>query len=378
MAVHPRGAIARAKALTPDEAGSEIAKLLSLVDKAITFRSEDRVQYENVTRSDVVARELGVIRDAVANLLARWQSGSRFESEPFAELAASLECRVHAEAMETLHSLLIELVAEEADQLVEGLVIDEELTGRPEMPVARLREILRNDYAWAFGLDLDIESAKRYVWYKSVSAEEPRRGPAAEVGYNVVNLGLDLPRLVVALDRDLAAADPTLSTARFLLAHPQHRAIATRVQALAGTGLHSPHADIMSGAFPRLISPAFSMSASTASTRPRFPRPQPARRSVPRRACSGRHCRRQRRRPVVLPFGAEPMSSCQSNLPSNLTVSLRELRMVFERLIQVTRLDAGLVPSLRIAPFIPQRSASAASAAWLTTSRRCVRQIRMR
>lgn len=41
------------------------------------------------------------------------------------------------------------------------------------------------------------------------------------------------------------------------------------------------------------------------------------------------------------------MSSCQSNLPSTLTVSLRELRMVFERLIQVTRLDAGLVPSLR-------------------------------
>ncbi|WP_323131295.1 hypothetical protein [Sinorhizobium medicae] len=37
-------AIARAKGLTPDENGSEIAKLLSLVDKAITFRSEDRVQ----------------------------------------------------------------------------------------------------------------------------------------------------------------------------------------------------------------------------------------------------------------------------------------------------------------------------------------------
>lgn len=54
---------------------------------------------------------------------------------------------------------------------------------------------------------------------------------------------------MVALDRDLAAADPTLSTARFLLAHPEHRAIATRVQALAGTGLHSPHADIMSAAF---------------------------------------------------------------------------------------------------------------------------------
>ncbi|MDX0850311.1 hypothetical protein GOD74_18070 [Sinorhizobium medicae] len=41
------------------------------------------------------------------------------------------------------------------------------------------------------------------------------------------------------------------------------------------------------------------------------------------------------------------MSSCQSNLPSTLTVSLREMRMVFERLVQVARVDAGLVPSLR-------------------------------
>ncbi len=242
-------AIARAKAVTPDEGGTEIEKLLGLVDKAIRFRAQDRAVYENVTRSDVLAEELQVIRAAVARLLERWQAGSRFESEPFAELAASLTDRVHAEAMETLHSLLIELVAEEADALVEDLVIDEELTGRPEMPVSRLREILRNDYAWAFRLDLEIAAADRYVWYKSVTAEEPRRGPAAEVGEDVVNLGLDLPRLVVALDQDLAAAEPGLSTARFLLAHPQHRAIVTRVQALAGTGLHSPHADIMSGAF---------------------------------------------------------------------------------------------------------------------------------
>ncbi|QRM56148.1 hypothetical protein [Sinorhizobium sp. BG8] len=242
-------AIARAKTLTPDADGSEIARLLALVEKAITFRSQDRAAYENVTRSDLLAEELQVVRQAVASLLERWRAGSRFEAEPFAELATSLEGRIHAEAMETLHSLLIELVPEEADALVEGLTIDEELTGRPEMPVGRLREVLRNDYSWAFKLDLDVEPSKRYVWYKSMTAEEPRRGPAAEVGEDVVNLGLDLPRLVVALDRDLAAADPELSTARFLIAHPQHRAIVTRVQALAGTSLHSPHADIMSEAF---------------------------------------------------------------------------------------------------------------------------------
>jgi hypothetical protein len=242
-------AIARAKAVLPDDQGTEIAKLLGLIEKAINFRSQDRAAYENFTRSDVLAEELQVIRRAVADLLQRWQAGNRFESEPFADLAASLDGRVHAEAMETLHSLLIELVPEEADALVESLVIDEELTGRPEMSAGRLRDILRNEYAWAFRLDLDIAPAERYVWYKSVTAEEPRRGPAGEVGEGVVNLGLDLPRLVVALDRDLAAVDPSLSTARFLIAHPQHRAIVTRVQALAGTSLHSPHADIMSGAF---------------------------------------------------------------------------------------------------------------------------------
>lgn len=242
-------AIARAKAVLPDDAGSQITKLLTLVDKAITFRTQDRAAYENFTRSDVLAEELQIIRRAVADLLQRWQAGNRFEAEPFAELAASLEGRVHAEAMETLHSLLIELVPDEADALVDGLVIDEELTGRPEMPVHRLRDLIRNDYAWAFKLNLEVPASERYVWYKSVTAEEPRRGLATEVGQNVVNLGLDLPRLVVALDRDLSAADPNLSTARFLFAHPQHRAIVTRVQALAGTSLHSPHADIMSGSF---------------------------------------------------------------------------------------------------------------------------------
>lgn len=41
------------------------------------------------------------------------------------------------------------------------------------------------------------------------------------------------------------------------------------------------------------------------------------------------------------------MSNCQTNLPITLTVSLREMRMVLERLMQVTRVEAGLVPALR-------------------------------
>lgn len=53
----------------------------------------------------------------------------------------------------------------------------------------------------------------------------------------------------MALDRDLAIADPRLSVARFLMANPLHRQIVTRIQAIAGLPYHSPHADIMSEDF---------------------------------------------------------------------------------------------------------------------------------
>jgi hypothetical protein len=41
------------------------------------------------------------------------------------------------------------------------------------------------------------------------------------------------------------------------------------------------------------------------------------------------------------------VSTCQSNPSAIMTVSLREMRMVFERLLQVTRIESGLVPALR-------------------------------
>jgi hypothetical protein len=226
---------------------AQIETLATLLDKAITFRRQDRAAYEAVASSAVVADSLDTIRAEVRALLESARAGQLQHAHPVAALCTSLEGRVHQEAIETLYSLLIELVPEEADALAQSLVIDEELTLRPDMRVGRLREIVRNDYAWAFAMNVADEAA-RYVWYKSVTAEEPRRGPREEVG-NAINLALDLPRQVVKLEADLAKFDPSASTAAFLLANPWYRAIVTRVQALHGTHFHSPHADIMSEGF---------------------------------------------------------------------------------------------------------------------------------
>lgn len=241
-------ALAHAKGLEPQVAGEQCATLLGLLDRAIAFRREDRGVYESFVSSAVVAEHLGLVRDAVGQLAADLESQRPAGELPFADLCASLQGRVHDEALETLHSLLIELVPEVADRLSRELILDEELVGRPEMPVNRLRELVRGEYAWAFDLDLTSKADSNYVWYKSATAEEPRRGPKANLG-DVVNLGLDLPRLIVALDAELSCQPPELSTARFLMTHPQFRAVVTRIQALAGSPYHSPHADIMSEDF---------------------------------------------------------------------------------------------------------------------------------
>jgi hypothetical protein len=241
-------ALARAKMLVPRDDGKEVDGLISLLRKAIQFRREDRVVYEAFTKSDIVADNLEIALREAEKLRSRYARREAAPVLPFADLCETLQGRIHDEALETLHSLLIELVPDVADTLVQTLVVDEEPTLRPEMTVRRLREIVRNDYAWAFNMDLVSERSQRYVWYKSQTAEEPRRGPREEVG-DVVNLGLDLPRLIVRLDADLTTADSAMSVARFLLANPSHRTIVTRVQALAGLPYHSIHSDIMSEDF---------------------------------------------------------------------------------------------------------------------------------
>ena len=73
-------------------------------------------------------------------------------------------------------------------------------------------------------MDISTPESRRFVWYKSVNAEEPRRGPSDEIEW-AHNLGLDLPRLAQELDGALLAADPRQSSARLLLARPELRVL---------------------------------------------------------------------------------------------------------------------------------------------------------
>ena len=237
-------AIVAGKSLRLGARDPQLARLVRLIERAATFRREDRMEYERFTASSVIASDLDKIHAAARVLHDTGKVNGAVPELPLSALADAVESGVHAEAHETLLALYTELVPDLCDRLAETFGVDEEYATEPEMSIGRLRDLLRAEYAWAFGMDLDSDASRRYVWYKSATAEEPRRGPRAESG-NVFNLGLDLPRLVVALERAIAERPGSMSVARFLLEHPELRFIASRVQSLSGLKYHSPHMNMM-------------------------------------------------------------------------------------------------------------------------------------
>lgn len=233
----------------PVSAGDpRLEQLLHLLDRAITFRAQDRMDYERFTPSAHVAAELRKIREAVMRLHASGRIEGEWHRFPLHRLARKLEPQVHEEAYETFLGALTELVPELCDRLAEQLAVDEEFRTEPDMSLGQLSDILESQYAWTRELDLDGPGSQKYVWYKSATAEEPRRGPREEAG-EVHNLALDLPRLVRELRDEVAARPKDTSVARLLLDRPDLRLATSRIQTLDGLAYHSPHMDMMSEQF---------------------------------------------------------------------------------------------------------------------------------
>lgn len=241
-------ALAAAKSLRVAPGDAQIHELLSLFERSVRFREQDRVSYEALVPSERVAAELMIGCDLVREFSRSGCVEGRHHAYPIAAICDALAARVLPETLETVHSLLIELVPDVADALADGMMVDEETVTRPEMSVARLRELLTRDYQWALDMDMSAPGARRYVWYKSATAEEPRRGPVDEVPW-AFNLGLDVPSLAQALDQALKGFDAEMSVARLLLARPELRAFVARVQSLAELKYHTPIMNIMSDGF---------------------------------------------------------------------------------------------------------------------------------
>lgn len=237
---------AKSATVTPD--APEVARLLTLLDRAIVFRSEDRTDYDVFTPSAAIAEDLRRVRPLVVEFQEQGTIAGQPTSQPWAALCAALPKDLDLEAEETVYSLLIELYPEVADELEPLHRVSEVTELQPEMTLKELRGILEEEYAWAFQIDMNAPGARRYTWYKSEEAEEPRRGPVDEVE-DSYELGVDIPGEVQGLHAELTQLDPAITVGHFLLTHPERRFIVERVQSMRGLPYHAPYMNMFDDDF---------------------------------------------------------------------------------------------------------------------------------
>lgn len=236
-------AIAIARGLRLAKGDKRIDELLGLVRRAITFRREDRMMYEAFASSAEVAEDLEKVTVALKELRETGMVGGAHRTYPLDVLAQRFEAELKPESFETYLSLLIELVPEEADALLPSIGGPDEVNVSPAETVESLSDLIRQQYQWALDIDMSTPDAYKYVWYKSETAEEPRRGAREEVP-EALDLGLDICGGVQSLMADLSREAPDLSVARFLMKHPGHRHLVARIQTLRDLPYHTPMANI--------------------------------------------------------------------------------------------------------------------------------------
>lgn len=241
-------AVATARGLALNARDPRIATLLEHLERAITFRRQDRMVYETFASSAKIADDLERICAALADFRETGRIDGASPPFPIDALARRIEPLVEPEAFETFLSILVELVPEEADALSDAVSGDDEMRVEPAETVANLMALVREQYRWALDTDMSDPASHKYVWYKSETAEEPRRGAREEVP-EARDLGLDICGGVQSLMADLEAAEPSLTVARFLMQHPAHRDLVARLQALRSLPFHTPEANINADGF---------------------------------------------------------------------------------------------------------------------------------
>ncbi|OHV76842.1 hypothetical protein [Rhizobium sp. LCM 4573] len=236
-------AIAKARGLKLAAGDEPVSRLIGLLRQAIVFRRQDQMVYETFTSSAEIADDLEQVVAALEEFQANGTVNGRAADRPLDILACEFDGDLSPEAYETFLSLMIELVPEEADRLLEAVSGADEFNIAPAETVEDISRLLREEYQWALDTDMSGPEAYKYVWYKSETAEEPRRGAREEVP-DALDLGFDACGDIQALAVDLGKTEGSLTIARFLLKHPEHRYLIARIQSLRGHGYHTPIANI--------------------------------------------------------------------------------------------------------------------------------------
>ncbi|MGF6590057.1 hypothetical protein [Pseudomonas sp. 2835] len=168
--------------------------------------------------------------------LGDWLNRQPASADLWPRLLAWSETHAGIGCQELLVSLLLELYPEQVTPLAEQMGVNEGWRLQAQMPLAELRELIENHYAWALAYDFSASDAEHFFWYRSAEKEEPRLGMRAkEPGADKeMQLGIarNIQRCYHALVEHLCA-HPGELTAHFLIAQPAFKGTVRRLQGMA-------------------------------------------------------------------------------------------------------------------------------------------------
>jgi hypothetical protein len=240
-------ALARVRSLPRADAGA-IALFRAVLAKShslmANWATDDERQLRRIER---LRRDLGE--------LDRFASDAILEGEtPFDTLYRFAESHLSLEAQEYSVTLIIEPHGVLVDDLADDMWIDERASFRIDgtMSCGDLRRLIADHCGFALAVDFNDDDARARFWYVSEEKLEPRLGERFKEPGMEREQPLDVAREVQLLARALDEEPPNGLLAAFLLARPEHRHGARRVQ-IAARHAYSEIRDNLIGASIRPI-----------------------------------------------------------------------------------------------------------------------------
>ncbi|MBG0741535.1 hypothetical protein IV500_19410 [Paeniglutamicibacter antarcticus] len=204
----------------------DLGRVVELLDRA------DRHLAEKSELKTVPFLSTDSIRPQLRQLLRELQTfmASGGKAAPVLARLHELAADLSPEARGLFASIVIELrndFDQEADAL---LTVAAPPAFDPAMRCGELRALLEQNYGWTRSYDFAAPEHSLYYWYTSADSEEPRRAQRTQKAAGTVEHCTDVARRINTLTADLAAFPDGASVAEFLLAHPDDRFAAERIQ----------------------------------------------------------------------------------------------------------------------------------------------------
>lgn len=185
------------------------------------WRVADEIQSTRIEILEKEVEQLSLWCNNEANLTKPYLWNGIYQ---FAENNFSLECQ------EMVVSLIIEPHGALVDDLADTMFATTMPQFEADMSVERLKEIVKEYYAWATSIDFSLSESQHHFWYYSEDKLEPRFGSTG------VDKGVD-QEMPLAIGRDandlneqLKTADDNTTVGEFALRYPEFRHIIRRIQ----------------------------------------------------------------------------------------------------------------------------------------------------